>query len=326
VAGEWIAYDLALPDKPEVQELIDLTGEPVEAVVYNLLRLWGWASMHCADGTARMTLPRLVRTCGASDTFWRAVAAVGWLEVDEEGAAVAVPGWDRRFSQAAKSRIQHRDRASAQNDKDPDRRKRSGAACAQAQATAAPERSRIEENRGDIPPPPPRDAAQDQAALRAAWAKAAKAGKVQPYRAKSLPPALAERLAEPGWLDEALLAIEHLPRCRFFSTPATLFQLVGPGFVQRVLAGQYDDPKPAKAARGPAGATEDRRTADEAAREWQRGANDPERQAAREAYLKAKAAKEAKAAGEADPGVPEDFDLERDRVALIQHLRKAEVA
>jgi hypothetical protein len=172
--------------------------------------------------------------------------------VDEEGAAVAVPGWDRRFSQAAKSRIQHRDRAAAQNDKDPGRKRAAGPGCAQAQAPPAPERSRIEENRGDNPPPPPREASQDQAALRAAWAAAAKAGKVQPYRAKAAPPALAERLAEPGWLDEALQAIEHLPRCRYFDTPATLFQLVGAGFVQRVLAGQYDDPKPAKAGRGTA--------------------------------------------------------------------------
>lgn len=29
MAGEWIAYDLGLPDKPEVQELIDVTGRPV---------------------------------------------------------------------------------------------------------------------------------------------------------------------------------------------------------------------------------------------------------------------------------------------------------
>jgi hypothetical protein len=254
MAGEWIAYDLALPDKPEVQELIDLTGEPVEAVVFNLLRLWGWASMHCADGTARMTLPRLVRTCGADEAFWRAVAAVGWLEVDEEGAAVAVPGWDRRFSQAAKSRIQARDREKAYEERSerPSQRERGKQPGRARGDQPAPERGRGEERRIDIPPPPPRDASQDQAALRAAWAAAAKAGKVQPYRAKTVPPALADRLAEPGWLDEALQAIEHLPRCRYFDTPATLFQLVGAGFVQRVLAHQYDDPKPAKAGRGPA--------------------------------------------------------------------------
>jgi hypothetical protein len=256
MAGEWIAYDLALPDKPEVQELIDLTGEPVEAVVFNLLRLWGWASMHCADGTARMTLPRLVRTCGADEAFWRAVAAVGWLEIDGDAATVAVPGWDRRFSQAAKSRMQHRERAAAQNDKDSGRRQPKKTACAQAQAVPAPERSRGEENRGDNPPPPPLAAALDSpaeaaATLRAAWAMAAKAGQVQPYRAKAMPDGFAERVGDPAWLDEALRAVEHLPKCRYFDSPVTLIQLCGKGFVNRVLAGQYDGKKAVKASGRP---------------------------------------------------------------------------
>jgi hypothetical protein len=121
MAGEWIAYDLALPQKPEVQELIDTTGLPVQEVVFNLLNLWGWASMHCADGTARMTIPRLVRTCGATEDFWNAVASVGWLEIDETVATVAVPGWDRRFSQAAKSRAQQADRSRDHEERNPGR-------------------------------------------------------------------------------------------------------------------------------------------------------------------------------------------------------------
>ena len=245
MAGEWIAYDLALPDKPEVQELIDLTGEPVEAVVFNLLRLWGWASMHCADGTARMTLPRLVRTCGADDGFWRAVAAVGWLEIDETAATVAVPGWDRRFSQAAKSRIQHRDRAAAQNEQNPDRHKRPRIACAQAQAQPAPERSRGEEIRGEYPPPPP-PPADAWGTLRAAWNR----GSGRPWKPADPPEGLGDRLAEAGWLDEALDAIPRLSACRFFKTPPTLLQFVKPGFVRRVMGGQYDDAQPAKVTRG----------------------------------------------------------------------------
>ena len=73
MAGEWIPYDLALPTKPEVQELIDLTGEPVETVVFRMLQLWGWASLNSDDGTVRATPARLGRTCGGDERFWLAV-------------------------------------------------------------------------------------------------------------------------------------------------------------------------------------------------------------------------------------------------------------
>jgi hypothetical protein len=247
MAGEWIAYDLALPDKPEVQELIDLTGEPVEAVVFNLLRLWGWASMHCADGTARMTLPRLVRTCGANETFWRAVASVGWLEIDETVATVAVPGWDRRFSQAAKSRIQARDREKAYDERSgrPSQRERGRSPAPARGDEPAPARGRGEEIRGEYPPPPP-PPADAWGTLRAAWNR----GTGRPWKPADPPEGLADRLAEAGWLDEALDAIPRLSACRFFKTPPTLLQFVKPGFVRRVMGGQYDDAQAAKATRG----------------------------------------------------------------------------
>ena len=258
MAGEWIAYDLALPDKPEVQELLDLTGEPLEVVVYRLLQLWGWASMHCVDGTARMTIPRLVRTCGADETFWRAVASVGWLEIDETAATVAVPGWDRRFSQAAKSRAQHADRAKAQNERDPERKRRSRDACAQAQPVPAPVRSRGEEIRGEVPPPP-REAAQTADGwqrLRAAWNDGAgPAARRKPWKPAGPPDGAEGVLAEPGWLDEALAAIPRLAGCRFFDTPVTMIQFTRPGFVRKVLGEQFDDPK-AKAAGRSAGPDE----------------------------------------------------------------------
>ena len=236
MAGEWIAYDLALPGKPEVQELIDLTGDPVEVVVYRLLQLWGWASMNCQDGVARMTVPRLVRTCGGTEDFWRHVASVGWLEIDETAATVSIPAWDRRFSQAAKSRLQHRDRASAQNEREPDRRQRPKVACAQAQAPPALTRSRGD--RGEYPPPPPPPAdAGDWGRLRAAW----NAGPGRPWKPSEPPDGLGERLAEPGWLAEALEAIPRLTACKFFRTPPTLLQFVRPGFARRVMGGQYDE-------------------------------------------------------------------------------------
>jgi len=48
-------------------------------------------------------------------------------------------------------------------------------------------------------------------------------------------------LAESGWFAKALAAIEALPRCKYFRDPVTLPQLVAPGFVDKVLGGQFDN-------------------------------------------------------------------------------------
>lgn len=237
MAGEWVAVDIGLPDKPEVQELIDLTGEPVEVVVFRLFRLWSWAALHCADGTARMTLPRLVRTCGATEDFWNAVASVGWLEIDETAATVAVPGWDRRFSQAAKSRAQQSDRSRDYEERNPGRKRRDGPSGAQASDAPTPGRRRGD--RGDTEESlhhPPHDAWEQ---LRQAW----NAGKGRKWTPSTPPDGWAERLAEPGWFAVAMEAIGRIGECRYFKTPMTLIQFVKPGWAHKVLGGSFDNPK-----------------------------------------------------------------------------------
>jgi len=251
VAGEWIAYDIGLPDKPEVQELIDTTGRPVEEIVFSLLRLWGWAAMNTANGRARMTIPRLVRTCGQDQAFWYHVAAVGWLEIDETDATVAIPGWDRRFSQAAKSRLQQADRATSYEDK----RRRAGSPGAQAPEAPALKRGRGDRGDTGEVPPPPREAAQVEPeatdggwlAFRTLW----NAGTGRAWKPGAPPDGWSERLAEPGWLEQAREAVARLPRCKFFSDPVTLPQFVGPKFVTLCLGGQYDAAKAKRGGREP---------------------------------------------------------------------------
>lgn len=249
MAGEWIAVDIALPDKPEVQELIDATGEPVEVVVFRLYRLWAWASMHCADGTARMTIPRLVRTCGGDAAFWQAVKAVGWLELDETAATVAVPGWDRRFSQAAKARLQHRDRASAQEEGRGRLRSSAGAPCAPAQGQPAPARRRGEECRSTSSSAreEPEDEAAAWAILRAAWNSGdPKSTRRRPWKPSQPPSGVQAATGTPEALAASLEAVERLPSCRYFSEPVPLTQFLGSGFILRVLGGQYDTAKQAR--------------------------------------------------------------------------------
>jgi hypothetical protein len=244
MAGEWIAYDLALPQKPEVQELIDTTGLPVQEVVFNLLQLWGWASLHCADGSARMTLPRLVRTCGATEEFWSAVAGVGWLEIDETVATVAVPGWDRRFSQAAKSRAQEADRKRAYEGANPGR-KRPGSP-SDGGASDAPDGSPSD----DTTPESRRGDRGDRGEVHhhphEAWGKllaAWNAGKGRKWTPATPPDGWAERIAEPGWFEVAMDAIGRIDECRYFKTPMTLIQFLKPGWAHKVLGGSFDNEK-----------------------------------------------------------------------------------
>jgi hypothetical protein len=102
MAAEWFPVDVSLDTKPEVQELVDLTGEPVEVIVFRLLKLWGWVQLNTADGRFRSTPVRLGRICGGEASFWEAVASVGWLIFDGETAQI--PKWEERFGGAAKRR------------------------------------------------------------------------------------------------------------------------------------------------------------------------------------------------------------------------------
>jgi hypothetical protein len=270
MAGEWIAYDIGLPDKPEVQELIDTTGRPVEEIVFSLLRLWGWAAMNTANGRARMTIPRLVRTCGQDQAFWYHVAAVGWLEIDETDATVAIPGWDRRFSQAAKSRLQQADRSALHDD----RRRRAGAADARPSDGPTPHRGRGDRGHTGEGPPPPREAApwkpespeETWKAFRTAWNAGAAAGNRREWKPTTPPDGWSDRLAEVGWGDKAEEAFKRLGKCRYFETPVTLVQFVGPRFVDLCLGGQYDAAKAKRGGREPEARTVTPWTGDDAER------------------------------------------------------------
>jgi len=260
MAGEWIPIDIGLDEKPEVQELIDITGEPVEVVTYRLRKLWGWVSMNSEDGTVRTTPARLARTCGGGDErFWLAVETVGWIRFAEDGTA-DIPGWGRRFSQAAKARAMHLDRANrarkAENGASaPKRSKSARDECAPAQQ----KRTRGQEKTGSSSSPPVVDVEADGATLRAAWNAAARANpaRVKAYGRDVLPEATLDRLAEPGWLAEALKAIDLLPACRYFSSPVPLAQFsgvkAGRRFTTKVIEQEFDNPREQRPAgyRGP---------------------------------------------------------------------------
>jgi hypothetical protein len=257
MAGEWIPYDVCLPQKPEVLELVDRTGLAPDQVVGRLLMLWGWAALNSSDGTARMSVRLLARLCGGDEAFWREVEAVGWLVIDGDNGTVAIPGWERRFSKAAKSRALATVRHQVDKAGGAERPKRGRVAPPAGTARALERGDRGNRNSSSSPVtatpgdedsgpvgPPGWDT------LRQAWA----AGTGRPWKLPDPPDKVGDRLAEPGWFQKALAAIEALPRCRYFRDPVTLPQLVAAGFVDKVLGGQFDNPReqrPAGGYRGP---------------------------------------------------------------------------
>lgn len=254
MAGEWLPYDVCLPQKPEVLELVDRTGLAVDQVVGRLVMLWGWASLNSSDGTARISVRLLAKICGGDEAFWTEVEKVGWLVIDAENGTVGIPGWDARFAKAAKSRalatVRHQvDKSGGAT------RPQTGRYAPRSGARSARDRGdRGDRNSSSSPggaaladgSPEPQPGPPGWETLRTAWAQ----GTGRPWKLPDAPDRVADRLAEPGWFEKALAAIQALPRCRYFRDPVTLPQLVAPGFVDKVLGGQFDNPR--EQARGPA--------------------------------------------------------------------------
>jgi len=248
MAGEWIPYDVCLPQKPEVLELVDVTGLENATVCGRLQAMWGWASLNSSDGTARISIRLLTKVCGGDEGFWHAVQDAGWLEIDAENGTIEIPGWDIRFSKAAKSRslatVRHQvDKVGGATRPKPGRA---------APQTGAP-RARDRRDRGDRNSSSSQgESAQGQGqqegwdTLRKAWAS----GVGRPWKLPTAPDKASERLVEPGWLEKAMAAIQALPRCRYFRDPVTLPQLVADGFVDKLLGGQFDNPRNQRQAGG----------------------------------------------------------------------------
>ena len=103
------------------------------------------------------------------------------------------------------------------------------------------------------PPPAPKSSDWGQAwpALREAWNAEAKAGKRAAWRSSSPPAGAIDRLAEDGWLDEALKAIPMIADLRAFDTDVTLGQFCQPEWVAKVLGGYWRDKQRTRPSAGP---------------------------------------------------------------------------
>lgn len=277
MAGEWIPIDCNLATKPEVLELVEVTGQPVEVVFFRLFSLWSWASMNTADGIVRATPRRLAAVAGGDGPFWEAVAAVGWLRFGEDGT-VEIVGWEKRFSQAAKARAENARRACAYRAQKAHAERTQGARKAHdprtngarkahggahvARTNRAPEERRGEDKTGEDNTPSggvcgaeththtepfaetsagtPHGIWED---FRQAWNATPH---TKPYNALGCPSEALGLVTDPGFQSGYRDALARLGGSSFFTEPAALTWFLRNW--SRVLAGEFDS----RGARGPA--------------------------------------------------------------------------
>lgn len=102
MAGDWLKFEKATLDKPEVFAIAADTGLDPDAVLGKLLRVWSWFDTHTESGNAlRVTSSLLDRIAGATG-FTDAMVSVGWMHVTDTG--VQQPGFDKHTGQSAKTR------------------------------------------------------------------------------------------------------------------------------------------------------------------------------------------------------------------------------
>ncbi len=102
MAGDWIKFQAATLDKPEVHAIAgDLRISP-EAVIGHLLRVWVWADQQSLNGHALSVTLVTLDAVSRCDGFAKAMKKFGWLHGDDMD--ISLPNFDRHNGKSAKNR------------------------------------------------------------------------------------------------------------------------------------------------------------------------------------------------------------------------------
>lgn len=102
MAGDWMKFEKATLDKPEVFEIANALKIDPDAVVGKLLRVWNWFDDQSLDGNAPVTVMPLLDRYTAVTGFTKAMQSVGWLVIED--GIMSLPNFERHNGQTAKTR------------------------------------------------------------------------------------------------------------------------------------------------------------------------------------------------------------------------------
>lgn len=102
MAGDWIKFELATLDKPEVCQIADASDIDPDAAVGKLLRVWGWFDQQTENGNAPSVSKKLLDRLVGVNGFCECMKKVGWMA--DDGESISLPHFDRHNGQTAKNR------------------------------------------------------------------------------------------------------------------------------------------------------------------------------------------------------------------------------
>lgn len=104
MAGEWIKFELATADKPEVLRMARILGIDKDSVVGKLVRLWAWFDKNSVDGVVDGVVVEDIDAICYQNGFANTLVSVNWLTVCSEGDRLSIPNFDRHNGESAKKR------------------------------------------------------------------------------------------------------------------------------------------------------------------------------------------------------------------------------
>lgn len=110
MAGDWLKFDKATPDKPEVFAIATELNIDPDAVVGKLMRVWSWFDSHTENGNAPSVTSALLDRIAGVSGFVTSMQKTGWIVVYEGG--ISLPNFTRHCGETAKKRAQNNNRVS----------------------------------------------------------------------------------------------------------------------------------------------------------------------------------------------------------------------
>lgn len=258
MAGEWIKMRTNLWDDPRVAAISDRTGATEGFVIGGLYWLWSIADSHSVDGRLPgLTHAAVDRKVGIPG-FGEAVASIGWITFDPNGALIA--RFDEHNGASAKARASHAKRAAASRGAHG-KRTESARGSHDGSTGGAPREERDREKKdspnGESPPSPPmggrpsrkgwsEQAVSEARAVIAAWNDTPDVLPVVTPMGDGRKKKLRARVMNSAWCSQwrpALAKVAASDFCRGQNDRgwrASFDWFIKPETAQKLIEGQYD--------------------------------------------------------------------------------------